>query len=797
MVRTLHRLKKVLVVSFIACALGLFAGCSKAEYQIAIEKNNVDTIKKTDLLNIEWKKSSSAPKEVEGWDVVEYIPNVASLSSDERTLWMNMMSFGVNDIYSLLLYEKDDEYGYTSGYELKNLDLVDLSEKLVFGTLYDLDFGSMWNDEYLSVLEEKLHCGLAQIYSLDVFDDKAMILLSECDEEGWLEHLYKVCISEDGVVDKVQDYIELFQEKNIFDGSIIPEMICCNDGVTLFVDMDLKKIHYVDSKAKIITSVDISDIYTNLRCVGKSPEGIPVFLYSSVTGKTEFFYIDESGKNILFEEDMEVGICSIDGNGNILLLNGSKLYLWDVYKGDINYLYSFVGLDTYSCVGICGNANGEIIVCFEEGEDAFLYRLNDKEHQETKTLVLLQEFYDSYTAFCAADYSRTHPGVNIVVEQLETNDEYNKNILLNQIKEGNGPDLIWTDKETINSLKNAGAISSLNDLISSDMEKNIFSGVLDFGKIGTELYALPCEALLKVLMIKKGSSDLDDWNVQEAINEFGTWNKRSGGKKFFSTSYSLDPLKLFNMLCGMQIEQSIYVDLETMKCDFQRQEFYDLLDFCLEYSETELNSNHYNTYSTDEIISQVDNGEAFLLILEGNLIHYSTVRKKLGEEYKTIGYPTKDKVSCLVECYHGVALNTLSDNQEIAKDFLEMLVSKEYQIKYSYNWIRKDVLQEQVKDASENHDHGDYGDYDDPYKDSPFFEINSHASIPLEGREDGTSYVDEYIQLMDEGISNQVEYAIQNILFEEIQAFFLNEKTAQEVAAIIQNRVSLFLQERE
>ena len=101
--------------------------------------------------------------------------------------------------------------------------------------------------------------------------------------------------------------------------------------------------------------------------------------------------------------------------------------------------------------------------------------------------------------------------------------------------------------------------------------------------------------------------------------------------------------------------------------------------------------------------------------------------------------------------------------------------------------MRKDVLVNNVKDAVEL-----YG-YKKPV---PVFFQSESGMIPLEGKEDGSSYVKEYIELAENCIPQKDEYEqIKSIVIEEVPAFFNGQKTAKQVASIIQSRVTIFLEE--
>ena len=78
-------------------------------------------------------------------------------------------------------------------------------------------------------------------------------------------------------------------------------------------------------------------------------------------------------------------------------------------------------------------------------------------------------------------------------------------------------------------------------------------------------------------------------------------------------------------------------------------------------------------------------------------------------------------------------------------------------------------------------------------EENPYFENDAHGRVPLDGRKDGTSY----LELMERGVSESIQYEIQDIVTEEVKPFFTGEKSEREVAGMIQNRVRLFLEEQK
>lgn len=776
----------------IISALLPLSGCSKVNGGAAVtfsEKEKQSGIEVTDPLTCEWTGPSSEPVEVDGWEVVQYVPGLAVPSNEEYTLWMNLNAFGRNRLYSALFLEAYNGTEQYTAYEMKAMDLETMEIKTVWQSLSDLDFRSVWSDDYISLVDEKLLSGDATVVSIDCFEDRMTMFLSVDAEGGTLEHLYSIETDEEGRVCDVTDYADYYPSGSI---TVVPEIICGKDGAVYILDYEKREIRLLDASGAAIFTLDAKEYFKNLKCIGKNPDGIPIFSCTPAFEKVEFYYIDAKGLHVLFSGKLDSGEYALDKHGNLLILNGNRLLLWNISTGELSTLYDFVRLDGYVCMGISPNENGEIIACFQYGDDAFIYRLNDYDHPDIQELVLLQDFKDPYTEKCAADYSRTHPTVRINVEQLDTNDDFSWNKMLSKIKSGSGPDIIYTGRKRLDNLRKAGVISPLTGLISDAVLDNVFEGAMKIGEFETDLYAVPCEAGLRVMLIADDCWNKTSWTIQEAMETYIHWKEVTGGKRMFSAVSDLDPLNLFKDLCIGNIESSGFVDLNSNTCCFDSSAFRELLEFCRNYSDVRETAT-INLKSTDDRVKEVIKGEAFVYFLAAGLIGYSDARKQLDEGYHTLGSPSENGVESIVECSHAAAVSAASDNKEAAADFVASLVSDEYQTKYTTYWVRKDVLADHIKNADKGHIHADS---EIESNTGPSFEKNRMMRIPLAGRADGTSYADEYIALMDAGVPLSVEYEIQEILIEEVSAYFADAKTEDEVAKIIQDRVQLYLDER-
>lgn len=781
---------KTLSILIISILIVTLLGCGKPKETKA--PTSKEPLNEVDFLTVNWQAAPKEPAEVSGWDVVEYIPDISTPTDESSNLFINKVILGKDAFYSLLLCDKQDGEEVYCKYELKKTDINSMETSSVYESLSELDFGDLWDKAYISQIDEALKHGKAEICSVDTSEEGVVFLVNTYDEDGYFTHIYALTLSEDRKIEKINDYVDFFSKRNRNNGLYPPEIICSKDGTSVFLDNEGKILYVLDGNGAILSSVNLSEEkIKSLRSIGKNVDGTPIFMAKPSGDTAEFMYFDESGKHILLKCSMEIDVCSVDRYGNVFILSGTRLKRWNVATGEFSQIYSFTGLSSVSCMGIETNSAGDIFVYYHDRQESFLYRLNDEEHPDSKELVLLKTRVDNYLESCAAEYSRSHPGITITVEALESNDEISKVKLLNQIKEGEGPDLIFTDRNFLLNLESAGVAYPLDGVISQETLKNVFKGSLAVGIIEEKLYAVPMEGAVTVLMVNKDYWDKPSWTQREALEAYEKWKKTSNGSRFLSVGYDLRPQHLFITLMNRVVEHSEYVDFDTLTCSFETKNFYDLLEFCKENCDT--TSNNINIYSTDEQIKQSLNNEAFLNIISGNFITFSRDMSKFGDSFRPVGFPSNDGIESVVESYLCLCVNSLSNNKEIAADFIEAVLSEYYQKKYGTEWINKEILLNNVLNSWEV---PKVDGYEDKYTGKPAF-ISIGGYVPLEGKSDGSTYVNEFIELMDKGVPVSTEYDIQSILIEETAPFFEGQKTAQEVAKIIQKRVQILLDERK
>ena len=129
-------------------------------------------------------------------------------------------------------------------------------------------------------------------------------------------------------------------------------------------------------------------------------------------------------------------------------------------------------------------------------------------------------------------------------------------------------------------------------------------------------------------------------------------------------------------------------------------------------------------------------------------------------------------------------MTATTDKYEVACDFLQYLMSDRVQRRImNTSSVRRDIFTTYVVENP--------GSSEEP----KFLSIKG-GYTPLTGRPDGSSFLPEYMEIMEGGEPDPWAYKyIRRIISEEAGAYFAGDKSAEEAAEIIQRRVWLYLNE--
>ncbi|MBR1860735.1 MAG: extracellular solute-binding protein [Lachnospiraceae bacterium] len=738
-----------------------------------------------DILSEKWSKTEEISF-VPGWEIVSYHPLIRFDDFDEKHVEAYFTDTYGDTLYTLLMMH-DEEGSHEAENTSKQLILKETNILTMEESLQTI-CGDNSNQDSIefSDITDKIHTGRINAYSMDIYGDVLSILFIQ-HEDKIPKTAFLVDFDLNGVITAVMEIPDIADKADVNGVCTISEVVHGANGEIYFYDTLNCDIYSLDAENGChITKIDLPYTFTaqSLALAGNGTDNTPIFYGKGKGENKTFFCVSDGTVRTLYEGALSPYKYRIDRYGNLLMITDTELIVWNIPEEQVKSIYRFSGLDTYSCIEIMSDSEGKIVTIYGNHDEVFAYSIARDSEIEVKEISVLLPINSSYIESCASYYMITHPGVKISIDHMENTDfrgGLEWNLLAENIKDGVGPDIIMLSRRQLDILVGADVLCPLDSLLSDDIKENIFAGAYKFGEYGELHYAVPLDAYLNIYKISSSIRDTGSFSVTELMDTFDkAASDNPTMKRVDGFSYPTDFEQLIYDMCIRNIENSEFVDLENNKCNFETENFYRLLRFCKENKEQPVS----RYFSEDELVEQLQNGESFMISASGSFSDYSRISSKLGDEFANVYLPSADGTKAGIEVYWGVAVNKLTDDYDVAGDFINFMLSEKSQLKYTTGYVRRDVIQKNVKE------HVDYNE------DGPVIRISASGYMPLYGRKDGSSYADEYIYLMDHAVPISSLTVIHDIIFEESGAYGSGAKDEYETAKVIQNRIQLYLDER-
>jgi ABC-type glycerol-3-phosphate transport system substrate-binding protein len=170
------------------------------------------------------------------------------------------------------------------------------------------------------------------------------------------------------------------------------------------------------------------------------------------------------------------------------------------------------------------------------------------------------------------------------------------------------------------------------------------------------------------------------------------------------------------------------------------------------------------------------------------------LKGQMGEEVTFIGFPTAEgNGSVIMMSSNAFAISAKSAYKDGAWEFVRHYLTEDYQKSgefYDFP-IVKSVFEEKAKEATGKsywiNENGEKVEYDD------YYYIGGEEIILEPFTQEEVDAICEFIYSVKK--VNKFDNNIRNIINEEAQSFFEGQKSAQEVAQIIQSRAQIFVDE--
>ena len=380
-------------------------------------------------------------------------------------------------------------------------------------------------------------------------------------------------------------------------------------------------------------------------------------------------------------------------------------------------------------------------------------------------------------------FNQKNSQYRITIKQYITyNEELSAFAQLNtDILSGKMPDILLLDEEMpLQSYISKGLLADVGELIEEDEELGsgqFLENVLDAFRVnGTLYYVVPAFCVETLVAKQSKVGDREGWNQEEF---FTVMEKLPEGTQMVSETSRYTYLEDYIRVCGRE-----YVDANRGTCYFQSEAFMDALKFAAtlpEYAERfELEENSYDSrYIEDKAL------------LQPVTIRYipdlaQQIYGCIGEDIAYVGYPSESREgSCIRVCGMSFALSAESDKLDGAWEFVRVFLTEDFQRDELYGVngsslpIRQDIFDERAQRAATQEGY--------------CFINGEFIPVPPMTQEQIDRAQDFIKGLHNIAFEDEV---IMNIIYEEAESLFRGQKTAEDVAGLIQDRVQLYLDER-
>ncbi|MCM1025046.1 MAG: hypothetical protein NC432_01330 [Roseburia sp.] len=246
--------------------------------------------------------------------------------------------------------------------------------------------------------------------------------------------------------------------------------------------------------------------------------------------------------------------------------------------------------------------------------------------------------------------------------------------------------------------------------------------------------------------------------------------------------------------------QDIFIDSESGECRFDSEAFKELLAFAAAFPE------EYNPLA-DSRSTQRKIQEGDVLLYKTQIFDFYTIQEHqamFGSSLTYIGYPAADGSGCIAECGGALAIWAGSGHPEAAWEFIEYHLDRQSDRSRLGGFsTRKSVLDQQMEDATAVSYYLD--DDGNPLLDEEGRPVPqdlggvqwSFEDSPVEYR----TATEEEVRCVRDLIESAypvraADENVMEIIREEAQPFFLGQKSVEESARFIQNRIQLYMDER-
>ncbi len=352
---------------------------------------------------------------------------------------------------------------------------------------------------------------------------------------------------------------------------------------------------------------------------------------------------------------------------------------------------------------------------------------------------------------------------------------------------GNVPDIICLSSLSVDQYAEKGILEDLTPYYKKDSDVSTDDLIPSVAKAmqidGKYYYIAPGFYVNTLVGAAKTVGTEPGWTMDDLKKIL---DEHKDARPFYSEN------KNDNLYSFITMNISDYVDWSTGECSFDGQDFKDILEIC------NRGSNEETEYSEDSPSEPSLVKEGKVLLTNGGSLDMESVElyeAMFNGDITFIGYPNKDKDGSYFSFDNQLGIYSKSKVKDAAWEFLKTFLTKEYQGDrnnlYS-NPTRQDAFDMLVKSKTATEKYTDeLGNEVEPLQSGWGWDDLNVEIGPLTEKQ-AQMYIDLVNNTDKTGEYND---EIGQIITEEAKAYFSGQKSLDETADVIQNRVKTYVNE--
>lgn len=497
------------------------------------------------------------------------------------------------------------------------------------------------------------------------------------------------------------------------------------------------------------------------------------------------------------------GTMSAGANSDLIFTMGDGVYTYnqgdaevtkkmDFVNSDVNIsnFYGLVELDKDRFVGIFNENYGE-----ELKGALFTYR-DPADIPDKAVIVFAGNYVGSDMRQRVVEFNRSNDNYRVVLKEYDSYnsyDDYTAGVtkLNNDIVTGGMPDILITDGLPIENYIAKGLLADIGSLIEQDPElsqvdfmQNVFDA---YSVEGTLYYVVPNFSVATMVAKTSLVGDRTGWTLEEmqqVVSGMGEGAQAIG-----------EVTREGFMSMAMQYCGNDFIDVKTGKCSFNSDNFINMMEYAKTLPE-EINWDSLysdDNYWTTQESQYRDNRTLLMQLWIGNIrnLNYQ-LNGNIGEPVTFIGFPTESGKGSYINANQSYVLSAKSANLDGAWEFIRYYLTEEYQREENYGLsIHKQIFMEQAQEATKKPTYTDENGQEVEYEETYWINGEDIPLPPLSQEQ-----VDQIVNFVS-SVDRAYYYndSVFNIINEEMGAFYSGQKSARDVANVIQSRAQIYVDE--